>query len=76
VVYLVYFYNYNGYKVIPEKYISIFTSDELELLLNGQPFIDLLDWKDNTIYSGGYSSSSRVITIIILTKLMQVLILN
>ncbi len=40
--------------------LKIFTSDELELLLNGQPFIDVSDWKSNTIYKG-YSESSQVV---------------
>jgi len=32
-----------------------FTADELELLINGKPFIDIEEWKDNTEYGTGYS---------------------
>jgi len=36
--------------IIIENFISIFNSDELELIINGTPFIDIEDWKENTIY--------------------------
>jgi E3 ubiquitin-protein ligase HUWE1 len=45
--------------VINESIINIFNTDELELILNGQPFIDVWDWKANTIYTG-YSESTNV----------------
>jgi len=32
----------------------------LELILNGQPFIDVYDWKINSIYKG-YSENSQVV---------------
>jgi E3 ubiquitin-protein ligase HUWE1 len=38
--------------LIPEKILKIFNSDEFELLLNGQPFIDVDDWRSNTFYKG------------------------
>ena len=31
-------------------YLKIFTSDQLELLINGTPFIDVEDWRINTQY--------------------------
>jgi hypothetical protein len=31
-------------------YLKIFTSDQLELLINGTPFIDVEDWRINTHY--------------------------
>ena len=46
--------------VIIENSISIFNSDELELILNGQPFIDLYDWRINSIYQGGINENSQV----------------
>lgn len=49
------------FKHIPETYISIFNSDEFELLINGQPFIDVEDWKTNTIYQGKYTTKHKVI---------------
>lgn len=36
--------------IIDKKLIKIFTSDELALLINGTPFIDLEDWRLNTTY--------------------------
>lgn len=46
-------------QILPEKLIELFNSDELELFINGYPFIDLDDWKSNTIYKG-YSSNEEV----------------
>jgi len=47
--------------VISENMISIFNSDELELVLNGQPFIDVTDWRANTEYQG-YTEGNNVVT--------------
>jgi hypothetical protein len=41
--------------------LTQFNSDELELLLNGQPFIDVDEWKTNAIYKGKYSNKHKVI---------------
>ena len=38
-----------------------FNSNELELLINGKPFIDITEWRNNTEYRGKYSKSSKVI---------------
>ena len=35
-------------QVIPKRYISAFTPNELSLLLSGIPSIDVKDWKNNT----------------------------
>ena len=35
-------------QVIPKRYISAFTPNELSLLLSGIPSIDVKDWKSNT----------------------------
>ena len=45
---------------IPEQLIKIFTSNELELILNGTPFIDVNDWIENTAYEG-YKESDNII---------------
>ena len=45
---------------IPEKLIKIFTSNELELILNGTPFIDVSDWIENTAYEG-YQPTDMII---------------
>ena len=46
--------------VIPEKAIKIFNSNELELLINGRPFIDVSDWEANTVYNGVFSGIHQV----------------
>ncbi len=48
------------FKILPERLIKIFNSDELELFINGTPFIDLEDWRTNTIYKG-YNQNDEVI---------------
>lgn len=48
------------YSVVPKNLISIFTYEEIELLLCGLPYIDLEDWKDNTEYRG-YTRKSKII---------------
>ena len=48
------------FSYIPESLIKIFTANELELILNGQPFIDVSDWIENTIYEG-YEPTDQII---------------
>ena len=48
------------FSFIPEQLIKIFSSNELELILNGQPFIDVSDWIENTHYEG-YSPTDQII---------------
>ena len=38
------------FSILPKEIITIFTADELELLLNGRPFIDVDEWKEYTNY--------------------------
>ena len=49
------------FKIIPKEKIQMFNSDELELILNGKPTIDLDDWKLYTIYKTPYYRTHRVI---------------
>lgn len=42
-------------RVISLDLLNIFQPYELEMLLYGVPFIDLKDWKENTIYKQPYS---------------------
>ena len=49
------------FSVIPKETIELFNADELELVLNGQPFIDIEEWKEFTEYRAPYNSSHRVI---------------
>ena len=48
------------YKVIPQTYISVFTSDEVEAIICGTSFIDLEDWKANTLLKGYHMFSMTV----------------
>ena len=49
------------FNLIPKEKINIFTSNELELMVNGRPFIDLEEWKEFTLYKGEYNQNHRVI---------------
>ena len=49
------------FSYIPEQLVKIFSANELELILNGQPFIDVADWIENTHYEG-YSPTDTIIT--------------
>jgi hypothetical protein len=40
------------FAVIPREMLSVFDHQELELLICGIPDIDVLDWKNHTIYVG------------------------
>ena len=46
--------------IFPCDYLKIFTSDQLGLLINGTPFIDIEDWRMNTIYKN-YNDYDNVI---------------
>ena len=47
--------------IIPMKVLEIFTADELELIINGKPYIDLDEWKTYTEYREPYNKNSKVI---------------
>jgi hypothetical protein len=49
------------YKYIPIDKIKCLNSNELELLLNGRPFIDIDEWKSFTEYKGAYNENHIVI---------------
>jgi hypothetical protein len=48
-------------EMLPMEYLSEFDSQELEWVIAGTADIDMTDWKNNTIYWGGYHASSSVI---------------
>ena len=50
------------YSIISKEVIQNFTSDQLELLLNGRPFIDIEDWKQFCEYREPYNNGHYVIT--------------
>ena len=49
------------YKYIPRDKIKCLNSNELELLLNGRPFIDIEEWKSFTEYKEPYNENHMVI---------------
>jgi hypothetical protein len=49
------------YEVVPQHLIQVFDYQELELMLNGLPEIDMADWKTNTEYKGKYEKAHKVI---------------
>jgi hypothetical protein len=49
------------YEVLPQHILSVFDSQELELLLIGVPEINMDDWKSHTVYAGEYGKRHPVI---------------
>jgi len=49
------------HQVIPEETLQVYTVEELEMKMNGLPFIDLGDWEANSVYKGLYNKSHQVI---------------
>ena len=49
------------YKYLPADKIKCLNSNELELLLNGRPFIDIDEWKSYTEYKAPYNENHMVI---------------
>jgi hypothetical protein len=49
------------YNYFPRDIISMFTSDEFELLLNGRPFIDVEEWRLFTEYKEPYNENHYII---------------
>uniref|UniRef100_F1KRU4 HECT-type E3 ubiquitin transferase n=1 Tax=Ascaris suum TaxID=6253 RepID=F1KRU4_ASCSU len=49
------------HELVPSNLLSIFDPNELELLVCGLQKIDVKDWKDNTLYKGGYAPNHPVI---------------
>ncbi|KAK2705171.1 E3 ubiquitin-protein ligase NEDD4-like [Artemia franciscana] len=49
------------HEVVPIEKIVIFNENELELLLCGTNEVDVNDWKENTVYTGGYFKKHKVI---------------
>ncbi|XP_068165225.1 E3 ubiquitin-protein ligase HECW2-like isoform X3 [Antennarius striatus] len=49
------------YEVVDARLVSVFDARELELVIAGTAEIDLLDWRNNTEYRGGYHDNHIVI---------------
>ena len=50
------------HKVVPEQLLAIFEPYEMEMILNGLPFVSVADWKNNTDYKGAYYKNHQVVT--------------
>ena len=44
----------------PELF-KAYSAEELEMIMNGLPFIDIKDWEENTVYKGSYYKNHQVI---------------
>ncbi|XP_075442698.1 E3 ubiquitin-protein ligase HECW1 isoform X2 [Ascaphus truei] len=49
------------YEVVDSRLVSVFDARELELVIAGTAEIDLIDWRNNTEYRGGYHDGHIVI---------------
>uniref|UniRef100_UPI00358FEFCF E3 ubiquitin-protein ligase HECW2-like n=1 Tax=Myxine glutinosa TaxID=7769 RepID=UPI00358FEFCF len=49
------------YEVVDTRLVSVFDARELELVIAGTAEIDLVDWRSNTEYRGGYHDNHIVI---------------
>uniref|UniRef100_A0A8K9Y5N2 HECT-type E3 ubiquitin transferase n=1 Tax=Oncorhynchus mykiss TaxID=8022 RepID=A0A8K9Y5N2_ONCMY len=49
------------YEVVDSRLVSVFDARELELVIAGTAEIDLVDWRSNTDYRGGYHDNHIVI---------------
>ncbi len=49
------------YQLIPKDTLEKMTSDELELIINGRPFIDIEEWKSFTQYREPLNQNSQII---------------
>ena len=49
------------FKYIPKYILKSVNAYELELLICGRPFIDVNEWKQNSIYKGKFSKSSTCV---------------
>ena len=49
------------FNFIPKHVLKSINAYELELLICGRPFIDVKEWKENSIYKGKFSKSSTCV---------------
>ena len=49
------------FNFIPKDILQSLNSSELELLICGQPFIDVNDWKQNSIYKGEFNKNHKCV---------------
>jgi hypothetical protein len=49
------------HQVIPYHDLQAFEPEELDLIIGGSPFVDVEDWRVNTLYSGDLNESHQLI---------------
>lgn len=49
------------FNFIPKEILESVNSSELELLICGQPFIDVNDWNKNSVYKGEYNKNHKLV---------------
>lgn len=49
------------FKIITKDLLKDFNEEQLELILNGRPFIDIDDWQLNTIYKGDLKGQEQIV---------------
>lgn len=46
------------HSLVPARLLGDFTPEELEIMICGQPIIDIEDWKTHTVYTNGFTADS------------------
>ena len=58
---LIYHIQEGLFNFIPKEILCSINSSEFELLVCGQPFIDVNDWNKNSIYKGDYNKNHKLV---------------
>ena len=58
---LIYHIQEGLFNFIPKDILGTINSSEFELLVCGQPFIDVNDWNKNSVYKGDYNKNHRLV---------------
>lgn len=58
---LIYHIQEGLFSFIPKEILCSINSSEFELLVCGQPFIDVNDWNKNSIYKGDYNKNHKLV---------------
>ena len=58
---LIYHIQEGLFSFIPKEILCSINSSEFELLVCGQPFIDVNDWNKNSVYKGDYNKNHKLV---------------
>jgi hypothetical protein len=58
---LIYHIQEGLFNFIPKDILGTINSSEFELLVCGQPFIDVNDWNKNSVYKGDYNKNHKLV---------------